>query len=301
MRPRILIVGDQPFTEALRDDYDLVFANGADRALEIAGADPPIDLVLLDSKMPGDVCRRLRAGERTARLPIIVISGRNESKDQERSFAAGANDYLAKPVSPPLLLARVGLQMELAQARDLLDSLALIDPLTGIGNKRRFKAALQQEWRRSQRNRQPLSVVMLDVDFFDRYNQFYGRAKGDECLRTIADSLHGVARRAGDLVSRSGGGEFALVLPESNDEAARALLRKLLESMRVLAIPHKKSTCSDRVTITAAAVTLTASVLHDVNFVTESLDMLLAEAKKGGRNQAWHLDAASGKKERVEA
>src|ERR1051325_10249624 len=204
-RPRILIVGDAPPTEPLKDDYDLGFAGDAERALQAATGVPQVDLVLVDGKLAAEVCRRLKADERSAAIPVIVVAGRNESKEQERCFAAGAADYLAKPVTPPLLLSRVGMQIELLQARDLIDSLALIDPLTGIPNRRRFRAALEQEWRRSQRNRAPLSVVMFDIDDFEKYNGVYGRAAGDDCLRTMAGSVRGLGRRAGDLAARLDG------------------------------------------------------------------------------------------------
>jgi len=300
-RPRILIVGDAPPSEPLKDDYDLSFASDIDRAVPAAAGAPQADLVLVDGKLAAEVCRRLKADERTAAIPVVVVSGRNESKEQERCFAAGAADYVAKPVTPALLLARVGMQIELQQARDLIDSLALIDPLTGIPNRRRFRAALEQEWRRSQRNRAPLSVVMFDIDDLEKYNGVYGRAAGDDCLRTIAGTVRGIGRRAGDLAARVDGGSFAVVLPESNSDAGRAVLRNLLNAIRLLAIPHKRSSCSDRVTISGGAVTLVASVLHDVNFAVETVEALVAEAKKAGRNQAWHLDAASGTKERVHA
>jgi len=300
-RPRILIAGDAPPSDPLKDDYDLSFASDADRVVQLATGEPAVDLVLLDAKLGSDVCRRLKADERSAAIPVIVVSGRNESKEQERSFAAGAADYVAKPITPALLLARIGMQIELLQARDLIDSLALIDPLTGIPNRRRFRAALEQEWRRSQRNRSPLSVVMLDIDDFEKYNGLYGRAAGDDLLRTMAQSVAGVARRAGDLAARVDGGSFALVLPESNGDAGRALLRNLQNAIRLLAVPHKRSSCSDRVTISASGVSLVASVVHNVDFAIESAESLLAHSKKSGRNQSWHLDAATGARERVHA
>lgn len=300
-RPRILIVGDSPPSDPLKDDYDLSFTKDPGRALEIAAGEPSIDLVLLDVKTGVDVVRRMKANEQTAATPVIVVSGRNDAKEQARAFEAGAADYLARPISAPLLLARVGAHIELQQSRDLLTSFALVDPLTGIGNRRRFQASLEQEWRRSQRNRQPLSVAIIDIDEFSKFNDFYGRAKGDDCLRTIAESLRGVTRRAGDLMARYGDDQFALILPESNGDAARSQLARLLASIRLLAIPNRKSTCSDRVTVTAAAVTLTASVLHDVTFTVDTAESLLKDAKQAGRNQAWHLDAATGAKERINA
>lgn len=301
MKPRIVIVGDAPPSDPLKDDYELAFANDADRAVQLVTGEAAVDLVLADAKVAGDVCRRLKSDERTASIPVIVVSGRNESKEQERSFAAGAADYVAKPITPALLLTRVGMQIELRQSRDLLESLALVDPVTGIPNRRRFRAALEQEWRRSQRNRSPLSVIILDIDEFEKYNSAYGRAAGDTVIRAMANTVRGLARRAGDLAARLDGGSFALLLPESNSEAGRAMLRHLLNTMRVLAIAHKKSSLSDRVTISAGAVTLTGSVLHDVTFAIDAAETLLADAKKSGRNQAWHLDAASGAKERVHA
>src|SRR6185369_5864487 len=145
-RQRLLIVDDQPanvrvMAEALRDQYELYFATSGANALEIAAASG-IELVLLDVVMPDldgfEVCRRLKSDERTNKIPVIFVTAREEISDEARGFDVGGVDYITKPVQPLIVRARVRTHLELKQARDLLESLATLDGLTGIANRRRF-------------------------------------------------------------------------------------------------------------------------------------------------------------------
>jgi diguanylate cyclase (GGDEF)-like protein len=306
-RPRILIVDDQPanvrvMAEALRDRYDLFFATDGARALEIA-ATSDIELVLLDVVMPDldgfEVCRRLKSDERTSRIPVIFVTAREEVGDEARGFDVGGVDYIAKPIRPPIVRARVQTHLDLKRARDLLESLASLDPLTGIANRRRFDVTLDAEWRRCARNSATFSIVILDVDHFKEFNDTYGHARGDECLRELAQALRGVARRPGDLAARYGGEEFALVLPESDASAAQAVIRHLFDCIRSLAIPHSASSCANLVTISAGAVTLIPTETLKPSMAVESADRLLYQSKDGGRNRAHHFDIINNMSERI--
>jgi diguanylate cyclase (GGDEF)-like protein len=308
-RQRLLIVDDQPanvrvMAEALRDRYDLYFATSGTRALEIACAGG-IELVLLDVVMPDldgfEVCRRLKKDERTSRIPVIFVTAREEVGDEARGFDVGGVDYIAKPIRPPIVRARVQTHLELKHARDLLESLASIDPLTGIANRRRFDVTLDGEWRRCARSGSAFSIVIIDVDHFKNFNDTYGHARGDECLRAVANALRSVARRPGDVAARYGGEEFALILPETDAAAAQAVLRHLLDAIRAQAIAHSASSCAQHVTISAGAVTLVPSENADPSAALEAADRLLYQSKDGGRNQAHHLDITTNSRERITA
>ncbi len=295
-RQRLLIVDDQPanvrvMAEALRDQYELYFATSGAKALEIAAASG-IELVLLDVVMPDldgfEVCRRLKSDERTSKIPVIFVTAREEISDEARGFDVGGVDYITKPVQPLIVRARVRTHLELKQARDLLESLASLDGLTGIANRRRFDACLQHEWQRCARDRAPLSLALVDVDFFKSYNDQHGHARGDDCLRTVARALASITRRPSDLAARYGGEEFGLIFPETDTPSMQLLIRATLTAVR-----------QTDITVSLGAITIIPS--HDMNPSSslQAADELLYRAKEDGRNQAWHLDAATYERERL--
>jgi diguanylate cyclase (GGDEF)-like protein len=307
-KQRLLIVDDQSpnirvIAEALRPEYDLFFATNGEKALEIVGTND-IELVLLDVVMPNmdgfEVCRRLKADERTTRIPVIFVTAREEAHDEARGFDLGAVDYITKPIQPAIVRARVRTHLELKRAHDLLERLASIDGLTGIANRRRFDTALDQEWKRACRNALPLSLVMIDVDDFKKYNDTYGHAKGDNCLRAIARALLSVARRPSDLAARYGGEEFAIVLPETDGAAMQHVLVTLLDAIHGLAIEHSASSCAKTVTISAGAVTMVPAREAAASSIVEAADQLLYDVKRTGRNHAIHADLTTGMRQRVE-
>ncbi len=307
VRHRLLIVDDQPanirvMAEALGDQYELFFATSGSKALEIASTSN-IELVLLDVVMPDldgfEVCRRLKSSEQTSRIPVIFVTAREQTSEEEKGFAVGAVDYITKPIRPPVVRARVRTHLELKQARDLLETLASVDALTGIANRRRFDHCLDEEWRRAVRNGSWFSLAILDVDHFKRFNDTYGHARGDECLRAIAQALAITSRRAGDLAARYGGEEFGIILPETEPEAMAAMMRRLLIAIQSLAIPHVSSPSGAHVSVSVGAVSLVASVDREPVSVLETADRLLYEAKEKGRNRVVHLDGSRGAAEAI--
>ena len=300
-RRRILIVDDQPanielLASALEDVHELYFATTGVRALEIVGA-VPVDLVLLDVLMPDmdgyELCRRLKAREDTRDIPVVFVTGLGEVHDEMAGFEIGGVDYITKPVSAPIVRARVRTHLELKDQRDLLAALAVTDALTGIPNRRHFDRSLDEEWNRALREEDVLAVVLLDVDDFKQFNDAHGHARGDECLQALAQLLHRSFRRAGEVVARYGGEEFAAVLPRLDAERVSSRLEELLEAVERLAIPHGKSRAAPHVTLSLGAVTLRASRAVSQLEVLRMADEQLYAAKEAGRNRAVHLDHAS--------
>src|SRR5471032_1989597 len=194
-----------------------------------------IDLVLLDVVMPGldgfDVCRRLKSHPSSAAIPVIFVTALEDIGEEAHGFDVGAVDYITKPIRPAIVRARVRTHVELKRTRDILEQLASVDPLTGIANRRRFDAAIGDEWRRSRRRGRWLSLALVDVDHFKQFNDRYGHLAGDACLRAIATSLAQSTRRAGELAARYGGEEFGLIFPDVDPPTMQSIMRALLNGV----------------------------------------------------------------------
>jgi diguanylate cyclase (GGDEF)-like protein/PAS domain S-box-containing protein len=173
----------------------------------------------------------------------------------------------------------------LALQRELHD-LSFKDSLTGLGNRRRFDALFQTEWNSARRTQSPLSLIMLDIDFFKRFNDHYGHIEGDDCLRRVASALRIGASRPRDFLARYGGEEFAIVLPETDEKGAEHIATKCRQAILGAAIPHQASPVAPVVTISIGAGTIIPS--HNDNdtplaFIRE-VDRRLYRAKESGRN-----------------
>ncbi len=160
-----------------------------------------------------------------------------------------------------------------------------MDGLTGMPNRRHFDEQLDVEWRRAARAGSPLSVLMLDVDHFKRFNDRYGHQAGDECLKAVAGALAARIQRAGDILARYGGEEFVVVLPNTPPERAAIVAQGLCERVAALGIPHEDSSTADIVSVSiGVAGTLDARAGTPQNLVALADEALYA-AKTAGRNR----------------
>lgn len=293
LRPKILVVDDIPsnvhvLSRILKDDYDIYFATDGERALDLVQARMP-DLVLLDIMMPGmdgfEVCRRIKADPAIHDIPVIFISAKSEVEDETRGLEVGAIDFITKPISPPIVKARVRNHLLLKRQTDLLRSLSFLDGLTGIANRRRFDDAMAREWRRCARSNLPLSLIILDVDHFKAYNDHYGHQAGDECLRMVAELLSDRARRPSDLVARYGGEEFVCLLPETDGPGAVRVAEGFRTGVAECRIPHAQSPVIPYVTISLGVATVIPSADGSPEQLAEMADQLLYRAKRTGRNR----------------
>ena len=293
-RQRVLIVDDAPeniavLVEVLRDEYELSVAVDGGTALRIAASETRPDLILLDIIMPGidgyEVCKKLKVDPATADIPVIFVTAMNEVEDEAKGLELGAIDYISKPVSPPIVSARVRNHLELKRNRDLLKDLSSIDGLTGIANRRRFAESLAGEWKRCTRSRCTLSLLIIDIDFFKDFNDNYGHVAGDACLKRIATALDAAACRVGDLVARYGGEEFCVVLPETDSAGAEKVAETMRTSVEDLNITHTFSQCSDRVTVSIGAASMIPYADADPEILMLAADKMLYQAKQHGRNR----------------
>lgn len=260
------------------------------------------DLILLDIILPGidgfEVARRIRAMEKPGEwTPIIFLTALTKDEDLERGIEVGGDDYLFKPVSEVVLAAKVRAMQRIIQMRHSLlvltrklDSanreltrLSAVDGLTGIANRRQFDESLLREWRRCLRDREPLSLLMVDVDYFKQYNDGYGHQAGDECLKTVAATLREKLRRPADIVARYGGEEFAAVLPDTAQEGAVRVAEAMNSAIQQLGIPHERSVFGS-LTVSVGVATLVPLQIEGLPRLLSAADWALYEAKREGRN-----------------
>ena len=289
----LLIVDDEKqnrllLTELFGTTYKIIQAKNGVQALEKARQHRP-DLILLDVLMPEvdgmGVLRELKRDDATRLIPVIFITALDSATDEENGLNLGAVDYISKPFHPPIVRVRVRNQLQLVHQRRLLEQLASLDGLTATPTRRQFDATLLKEWHRCQRNRQPLSLIVADVDFFKKYNDALGHAAGDRVLQEVAATLRQAARRPGDLVARYGGEGFVLLLPETNATGAQALAEGLQQLLHSKALPHPDSSLGPWLTMSMGGNTIVPSTTAlDPEFFALA-DAALYRAKHQGRNQ----------------
>ncbi len=161
----------------------------------------------------------------------------------------GASDFIAKPFQSSLVLARVKSHLRAKRATDGLRRANAVDPLTGVSSRSQFDDSLQREWLRSLRNGDPMALMLIDVDHFKSYGERYGKAKGDTCLRRVADAVSLVVRRPADCLARFGGEQFGLLLPQTARRGAQHIARRILEGVDALALRHDTLSISQRVSV----------------------------------------------------
>jgi diguanylate cyclase (GGDEF)-like protein len=292
-RPKLLLVDDQIVNirllyDLFKDEYEVFMASTGEEAIDQCQALMP-DLVLLDVVMPGmgghEVCRRLQANVLTQHVPIIFLTSKDSDADEALGLELGAVDFINKPIKPIQVKARVRVHLALKVQADLLRSVARIDGLTGVPNRRKFDETLEVVWLQAVRSRLPISMLMIDVDFFKRYNDHYGHQLGDACLKAVAQCLQSTIKRPYDLVARYGGEEFACLLPETDGDGALKLAQGLREAVGRLNLLHADSTVADHVTVSIGTATALANRDLDAAAVLQCADQQLYLAKQSGRNR----------------
>lgn len=247
------------------------------------------DLILLDVMMPGidgfETCRRLKVEPATQAIPILFMTALNEEDQKVKGFDVGGVDYITKPVGQREVLARVKTHLNLQRKQKLLERLAAIDGLTEIPNRRQFEQVIEQEWQRGQRHQSPLTVIMIDIDYFKKFNDFYGHTFGDDCLRKVAQTLAHSMNRASDFVARYGGEEFAVILPDTPHEFALNIANHLRKKVESLRIRHSTSQVSEYVSLSLGVATLIPTPQISPRYLIEKADQALYHAKAEGRNQ----------------
>jgi diguanylate cyclase (GGDEF)-like protein len=290
---RILVVDDameniRILHAALQDEHEVLFALDGPRALELARTQHP-DLILLDALMPGmdgyTLCKALRAAPETADIPVIFVTALSSPEDETRALETGAADFISKPVNAAVVRARVRTQLTVKRQSDALRALVLTDALTGVANRRAFDERLAGEWRRCGRNGLPVALILVDVDHFKLYNDYYGHQAGDNTLIQVAVAMQRAAGRSQDLVARYGGEEFAILLPQLDGRGASGVASRLMTELERMAIPHAASPTAPHLTASMGLASMTPGEQTSPSDLVQVADVRLYQAKADGRNR----------------
>lgn len=254
----------------------------------------PIDMLVLDSNLPGvcalDLIRTVRAQFRNW-FPILLLSELDHHDYLAEGIHAGADDYLLKPLSEPLLNAKLSALGRISQMKKELDNAnrqlrqqSTQDALTGLHNRRWLDQSLHKEWNRQRREQSELAVLMIDIDYFKAYNDSYGHQQGDQCLREIAALLSSCLKRSHDQLARYGGEEFIAILPGTSAAGARILAEQMLSAIRTAELPHCCSEIRSYITVSIGISTTGMAAPH-CEALIEQADQALYQAKHTGRDQ----------------
>ncbi|MSP59766.1 MAG: diguanylate cyclase [Myxococcales bacterium] len=270
--------------------YRAVTADGGLEGLRVVREAQP-SLVLLDLVMPDfdgyKVAAAIKAQPRF--VPVILLTGASDLESKRRGQAAGADDFLTKPVHQVELQIRIAAMIRIRALTEALDAanrrlaeLADTDALTGIANRRRFDQLIATEFERCQRYQRPLSVLTLDIDHFKKVNDTHGHAIGDDVLKVVAGVV-AKSLRTSDHMARTGGEEFVVLAPESNPSGALALGERLRRRVEGLSVATPSG--SLQVTISVGVVAWDGVGVIDSPGLLKASDDALYQAKEKGRNR----------------
>jgi len=239
MRNSVLIIDDdivnlRALVEILSEEYTVYAERDGRKCLEAAARIKP-DLILMDVLMPGmggfELIKALKSDEQTKNIPIIFVTGLTNADDEVAGFDLGAVDYIVKPYSEHVVRKCVNHQMRIINLLYEVQRLETTDALTGIGNRRYFSKLLLQEWEQARRQQEPLSFLILNIDDFKKFNDIYGYSNGDLALKSIAETINKRVKQATDKGARWGGGEFAVIFPNTELSGAIKVAEEIREAI----------------------------------------------------------------------
>jgi len=289
---RILVVDDVPanveiLSFHLSDEgYDVIEAQGGEQALTtLQQQHEEVDLVLLDVMMPVmsglDVLAEMKRHPDLNSIPVILVTANADDQNVAEGLDMGAFDYIIKPYSLVVLLARVRAALREKERLDLLEKWATSDPLTNLYNRRHFFELAHRELERSLRHNSSLSFIMPDIDHFKAVNDQHGHLVGDEVLICVANQLRALLRKV-DFCARFGGEEFVLCLPDTDDVGATEVAERIRQTIGQY--PFKNND-NKPFSITVSLGLASRGDEADVEQIIRRADDALYKAKENGRDQ----------------
>ncbi|MBI3793831.1 MAG: response regulator [Nitrospinae bacterium] len=320
---KILIVENSPSERHIfsyflqKNGYAVFGARNGEESLKAVNSFKP-DLVITDSHLPGmnafELTKRLAEEEKSRSTPVIMVTSSKEKGEAIQGLAAGAVDYIVKPFDESEMIARLQVHIrnkrlleqivaekeklgdalsKLEDANKILERLAVGDGLTGLSNRRHFDELIRVEWSRAWRDEKPLSFLMLDIDFFKKYNDGYGHQQGDTCIKKVAGAIKQIAKRPTDIAARYGGEEFAIILPGTVANGAFLVAEGIRALVEAWQIPHEYSGVAPYVTVSIGYVCLDPTEPNqpkEFKELIEMADKALYKSKHDGRNRASQAD-----------
>ncbi len=295
---RVLIVDDQRSIRMVSSSvvsslgHDVIEAATGQEAIDIC-QNEKVDLILMDVEMPGmngfETTKKIREANSTW-FPIIFVSAKTDPSFFSEGIKSGGDIYLFKPIVPEVLQSMVqamerivNIQDELHGTKVKMELLAYQDQLTGLVNRRGFDKAIELEFKHAKKEKSPLAIVMIDVDHFKAFNDNYGHQAGDDCLKAVAGVLKGAACRTTDIVTRYGGEEFALILPNTTQAQAELVGERIIKAFKELAYPHEYSSVASYITVSGGIAQLQGH--EDPKALIKDADEMLYVVKESGRNR----------------
>lgn len=289
----VLIVDDSPLAvkilrNMLEDEYEVISSFSGEDGYELAISNNP-DIIVLDVVMSGmdgyEVCQKLKSNVLTKNIPVIFISALGDMEDERKGLEIGAIDYISKPFSEPIVKIRIKNHLELKRIHDILSELSSLDGLTGLYNRRYFDQEMKIRWEKAIQDDTPLSLMLIDIDHFKKYNDNYGHLEGDECLKLVAQGIKNCTNGKDTVAARFGGEEFVCIMSGANIDTALELANKILYSTPAQKIPFAYSSVADVVTISIGLGTIHPNNAVMLPDFIKHVDDLLYKAKHNGRNQ----------------
>ena len=288
-----------------KNGYEVISVETGMSAIKAAKSGE-LDIILLDRILPdidgSEVCRWLKLDQSTRDIPVIMLTAKSAMTDRISGLEAGADDYLPKPFDEAELNARIYVRLRAKTHQDELKSknrqledmltrvetLAIMDPLTGIFNRRRFEAVFSNEFKRSQRYQIPLCFMMIDIDHFKKINDTHGHQMGDAFLKEIARILQATLREV-DTPARWGGEEFVVLSPNTTRENGLKAAERVRKAVANHVFP---GTTDNRVTVSIGVAGIPYPSIDSQDKLIHAADLAMYEAKKNGRNRV-ELSASS--------
>lgn len=304
MAEKILVVDDDAAVrrEMAKDlesaGYRVVMGETGQEALAKVRDERP-DLVIMDVEMPGmggrEACRIIKANKSFGFIPIILVTARQDMQTKVEGLEMGADDYLVKPLNLLELTARVksmlrlkalqdelmGTNEKLKMVNERLQELSMTDPLTGLYNRLFFHKRIDYEFQRADRYRNPLALLMLDLDHFKQVNDTHGHPFGDYVLKKTAMLLLSSVRQV-DIVARYGGEEIVIACPETNMAQAKIVAERIRSAMEKTEFSIDET--STNVTLSLGIAVCPREDLKNADDLLRAADEALYQAKQAGRN-----------------
>ena len=297
MTSRVLIVEDEAITaldlatELRGLGYDVCgIVDTVEDAVTAAAQERP-QVVLMDVRLAdgGDGIEAAREVGLRQDAAIIFLTAHSDEATLARALVVSPAGYLIKPFRARELKVAIDVALAKQASEAAVRKLAMLDPLTGLPNRRRMDEVLKAEWARCARDGKPGCLLAIDVDCFKAFNDTYGHPAGDRCLQAVAGALHGCGR-PGDTVCRWGGEEFLAVLPGADLTAATRIAEAMVQAVRDLGIPHRSSSVASVVTVSVGVADLPPQGMPPVAAIVTRADTALYAAKRAGRNRCATLD-----------